>query len=321
MPKVTIAIPTRNRVGYLRLALESALRQTLCDIEIIVSDNRCTDGTADYLATITDPRVRILSQTQDLSMVQNWNSCVDGATGDYFLLLSDDDLLEPRAVEAMVEAFEAGPSPERTGFVYGGGCVIDADGEIVRQGIPSPPKEEAPDLILAFFSSKRDTWPCSILFRRTDMGAGYSADFLVITDAALWIEAVCRHGRACFVDEHLVNYRVHASLTGATSITTWQAENSRAADLALRSLAAANRLTPTLQQQIEQAVQRLNLRIVLSLPHGAKDKSRSTILRKYLQHLPQFGSWYGISHWVRAVAHVLLPQGFVRLVQRVRGTA
>lgn len=81
MPKVTIAIPTRNRVGYLRLALDSAQQQTLEDIEIVVSDNRCTDGTAEMLAAMTDPRLCVLYQKQDLSMVENWNSCVAAATG------------------------------------------------------------------------------------------------------------------------------------------------------------------------------------------------------------------------------------------------
>lgn len=320
MPKVTIAIPTRNRIGYLRLALDSALRQTLDDIEIVISDNRCTDGTAEMLETVTDPRIRVLHQQQDLSMVENWNSCVAAATGTYFLLLSDDDVLEPRAVEAMVEAFEAGPESGRTGFVYGGGLVVDAEGETVRKGKIAPAQEEAADLILAFFNGERDTWPCSILLRRSDLGTGYSADFRVMTDAGMWIEAVCRHGRARFVDEHLVNYRVHASLTGATPIAVWQRENSTSAALAIRCLAAAGRLTPSLQRQIEQAVYRLNLHVALALPHGAKDRRRRTILRKYLQHLPQFASWYGMSHWIRAMAHVLLPPGLVRFVQTVRGT-
>ena len=309
MAKVTIAIPTRNRVEYLGLSLQSALQQTFLDLEIVVSDNRCTDGTAAYLATVTDARVRVLRQTDDLSMVQNWNACVRAATGEYFLLLSDDDVLEPRAIEAMVQAFEAGPEPDRTGFVYCRGRVIDAAGRVVQGGMRSPVRETAAELIVAFFNGKRETWPCSILLRREDLGAGYSSDFLVITDAAAWIEAVCRRGWVRFVDEELVNYRVHASLTGATPIAVWQQENSRVAALAIRALRTAGLSDAALERAIAKAVRRLNLRIVLSLPMGAKDRRRRTVLRKYLQHLPQFMNWYGASRMARSVLLLLLPRG------------
>ena len=283
MPKVTIALPTRNRVGYLALSLESALQQTYQDIEIIISDNMCTDGTADLLATITDSRVRILRQATDLTMVQNWNACVAAATGEYFLLLSDDDLLESRAVEVMVQTFEGGPDAERVGMVYSRGHVIDADGNVLHGGKSAPLQEEAPDLIVAFFNSKRETWPCAIMLRRDDLEAGYSSDFPLITDAAAWMRAVCKRGCARFVNEDLVIYRVHASLTNTTPPKVWQQDNSKVAEFAIRSLQQVGRSNWRLEQEIRRAVHRLNLRTVISLPLGAKDNRRRTILGKYFE--------------------------------------
>lgn len=316
MPKVTIAIPTRNRAHYLRLALDSALQQTLQDIEVVISENCCTDGTADLLATVVDPRVRILRQPADLTMVQNWNACVDAASGQYFLLLSDDDVLEPRALEAMVQAFETGPDPNRTGFVYCRGRMIDGDGKLIRPGMRSPLQEEAPELIVAFFEGRRETWPCSILLRRSDLADGYSSDFLLITDAAAWMKAVCRHGLARFVDEELVNYRAHNNLTRATPIAVWQRENANVAALAIRSLREACRSNPALEQKIERAVRRLNMQITLALPLSAPGKSRSTVLRTYFKYLPLFlTSGRGLFMLTRAVVVVTLPQVVVRLVQ------
>lgn len=308
MPKVTIAIPTRNRLGYLRLALNSALEQTLRDIEIVVSDNRCTDGTTEFLKTITDPRVRVLQQADDLTMVQNWNACVSEATAEYFLLLSDDDLLEPRALEAMVQAFGGKADSQRVGLVYCAGRMIDAEGKPLRSGMRAPLQEEASALILAFFNSKRETWPCSVLLRRTDLLPGYSSEFRVMTDAAAWIRPVCHYGVARFVDEELVSYRVHASLTGATPIAVWQEENSKAAELASSCLRKAGRWTPELQRQIDGAVRRLNMRIVLSLPMGAKDRRRRTVLRKYLPHLRQLANLYGVPRLGKQLLKMLLPR-------------
>lgn len=318
MPKVTIAIPTRNRVGYLALSLQSALQQTLQDIEVVVSDNMCTDGTADLLATITDSRVRILRQTTDLTMVQNWNACVAAAAGEYFLLLSDDDLLEPRALEAMVQAFEAGPDAERVGMVYCRGHVIDAEGKVLNGGMGAPLQEEAPDLVVAFFNSKRETWPCAVLLRREDLGTGYSTDFLLITDAAAWIKAVCKRGCARFANEDLVNYRVHASLTNTTPPKVWQQDNSKVAEFAIHSLQQAGRSNRQLEKQIRQAVHRLNLRIAISLPLGAKDNRRRIVLGKYLEYLPQFTSWYGAVRMTRGILVVLLPKPLLQLLRTVK---
>ena len=45
MPKVSVIIPTYNRAEFLRSAIESALKQTYTDLEIIVSDDKSTDHT------------------------------------------------------------------------------------------------------------------------------------------------------------------------------------------------------------------------------------------------------------------------------------
>jgi glycosyltransferase involved in cell wall biosynthesis len=86
-----VAIPTFNRVCLLARAVESAMAQSYEDVEIVVSDNCSQDGTRDYLQTLTDPRIRVLLQLSNGGMVKNWDSCLAQATGEYFLLLSDDD--------------------------------------------------------------------------------------------------------------------------------------------------------------------------------------------------------------------------------------
>jgi len=56
-PDVTVVIPTRNRLPLLPVAVDSVLAQTHADFELIVVDDGSDDGTADYLAGLTDPRV------------------------------------------------------------------------------------------------------------------------------------------------------------------------------------------------------------------------------------------------------------------------
>jgi glycosyltransferase involved in cell wall biosynthesis len=100
-PLVTVAVPTFNRVGYLRGCIESIRSQTYTNLEILVGDNASTDSTAEAIHALeaAEPRLRALFHDENLGMVGNFNALLRAARGQYFLLLSDDDLLPPRGVE------------------------------------------------------------------------------------------------------------------------------------------------------------------------------------------------------------------------------
>ena len=125
-PLVTIGIPTRNRLKYLKTTLASALAQPYGPLEIIVSNNRSADDTALWLQSVTDPRVRILETAKDLTMSENCNHCLAEARGEFFIWLSDDDALSPHYIANAVAQFEQEPS--LVGY-YGHGCSINASVE------------------------------------------------------------------------------------------------------------------------------------------------------------------------------------------------
>ena len=224
-PKVTIAIPTLNRSSYLRLALASALSQTYGNLEVIVSNNASTDDTASYLASCKDPRLKVLQQATLLRMTENWNACIAAATGEYFLLLSDDDLLEPEAICELVAGYTGQDNQPPPGIVYSGGRIIDSAGETVRLFRPSPPREPARDLMMAFFQGNRDLRFCAVLLRTADVLPGFPTTYAVACDAAVWIRATMRYGTAVFIPKPLVSYRHHPNLSSATQLDVWRADN------------------------------------------------------------------------------------------------
>jgi len=94
-PLVTIGIPTCNRAdSYLRQALESAVKQTYPNVEIVVSDNCSTDDTETLVKNFEDPRIRYFKQTENIGPYKNFNFCLQQAKGKFFLILSDDDLVD-----------------------------------------------------------------------------------------------------------------------------------------------------------------------------------------------------------------------------------
>ncbi len=206
---VTIGIPTRNRVEYLREAVRSALAAAGPDDQIVVSDNASTDATPAFLAGLTDPRVTVLRQRTDLGMVGNWNACLAAARGDHFLMLSDDDLLEPDAIRALSPPL----LDRRVAFAYGRARVVDASGALRTLGHPGVVREDSRAFVRAWFRSRRTVYPCGLMMRRADLeeAGGFDAAFGPFADVGAWLGILSATPArdVVFVPDVVASYRVH----------------------------------------------------------------------------------------------------------------
>ena len=103
-PLVTIGIPTYNRAdGYLKDAIESALNQTYANLEIIISDNCSSDDTGLIVESFNDPRIKYYRHNENIGANNNFNFCLKKASGIFFLLLHDDDLIDEDFVELCMD--------------------------------------------------------------------------------------------------------------------------------------------------------------------------------------------------------------------------
>jgi glycosyltransferase involved in cell wall biosynthesis len=91
--KISILLPTRDRLPLLRLAIESVRRLDDRDWEIVVSDNQSSGDVAGYIRSLDDARIRYLRTPQLLSITDNWNNALAHSTGDYVIMMGDDDAL------------------------------------------------------------------------------------------------------------------------------------------------------------------------------------------------------------------------------------
>lgn len=131
-PRVTIVIPVYNRQSYLTFAVESVLRQTYTDWELIISDDGSTDGTLDlaHNFALHDSRIKVLT-AEHKGAVHALIAGFDAAQGEYIGQLDSDDLLEPEAVELTVKALDEHP---KWGMVYTNYRDIDEQGQLTRVG-------------------------------------------------------------------------------------------------------------------------------------------------------------------------------------------
>ena len=101
---LSICIPTYNRVRYLKELLPAILVQTDADdVEVIVSDNASTDGTAEYLSTTDDTHLRWWTNDENIGGDRNFLKCVAKAKGEYVWLFGDDDIMPAGAVGRVVD--------------------------------------------------------------------------------------------------------------------------------------------------------------------------------------------------------------------------
>lgn len=100
---VTIVIPVYNTVDYLGCCIESVIKQTYNDIEIILIDDGSTDGSQVFCdeAANRDARIKVIHQ-QNRGLSAARNAGLDIATGDYILFLDSDDYYELNAVELLL---------------------------------------------------------------------------------------------------------------------------------------------------------------------------------------------------------------------------
>ena len=92
--KVSVLVPAYNQDHYISAAVESALRQTYANLEIVIADDCSTDRTGEIAAGYAaDARVRYLRNASRLGRVANYRKLLAEATGEWVLMLDADDYL------------------------------------------------------------------------------------------------------------------------------------------------------------------------------------------------------------------------------------
>lgn len=181
-PLVTIAIPTYNRAdNNLPKALDSALRQTYKNIEVIVSDNCSTDGTEAMMRNYQNDHLKYVRHKENLGANGNFNACLHEAKGDYFLLLHDDDLIDDDFVDICMK--EVNYSRDY-GLVRTGTRVINSDGDVIYESDNRVSGLAEEEYYLGWFSEKTSWYLCSTLFNTEALRAvgGFTSKHNLLED-------------------------------------------------------------------------------------------------------------------------------------------
>lgn len=101
---ISIFIPTYNGEMYLAETLESLLKQTYTNFEVLCVDDQSTDSTYDLLKSYSkiDSRIKVFQKQHEGDVPHSWHFVFPLINGDFTLYMSQDDLLASEALEKMV---------------------------------------------------------------------------------------------------------------------------------------------------------------------------------------------------------------------------
>ena len=120
--KFSVLLPTRNGGPYLENCIRSILEQDFEDFELIVSDNANTDETLEVLRRFSsDLRLKAVRLDSPVPVTDNWNNALKHSSGDYFLMMGDDDYLLPNYLREMETLLRRHGDPDcvvYNGFSY-----------------------------------------------------------------------------------------------------------------------------------------------------------------------------------------------------------
>lgn len=206
---VSVIIPTHNRPGYLREAVESVFAQTYPSIEILIIDDGSLDGGAHTQSALKPylsgdpqtPKVTYLYQ-QNAGLVSAVNRGLGLARGEYIQRLDDDDRLLPEKIARSVEVFEAQPE---VGLVATGYYHINATGKRIRTRSPRrcPDSRRLFNMLMGCISACAGVMVRSLVHQKVGVYRDIKAQ-----DYDMWIR-IAKEFKVETIDLPLAEYRQH----------------------------------------------------------------------------------------------------------------
>ena len=194
-------MPTYNVALYVKEAIESVLRQTYTDFELLVIDDCSKDDTVEVVSSIADPRIRIERNEHNLGLADNLNRGLSLITTEYVARMDGDDIAEPFWLEKEIDVLDAHPE---IGICSGGFERFGAVTSLVR----FPERHE--DCLANMLFECSVIVPTYRMSLYRDYGLRYSTKAFPAEDYRFWAECL-RVTKMYNVQETLFHYRMHPS--------------------------------------------------------------------------------------------------------------
>lgn len=232
-PRVSVVIPTRNRPAMVVCAVQSALGQTLTDLEVTVvidGPNPATTGALEPLR-VSDQRLRVLDLPRNVGASAARNRGIAVSSAPWIALLDDDDEWLPHKLETQMRAVEGVDLEREMPIISSRLVALTGDGRrfIWPRHPPTSP------LCEYFFNWKSWSYGDAVLQTSTLVAPKALCQRIPFTETLVgnwddvdWLLRATSlpHVTLKFVAEPLVQWRVWYNLESASSVPNWRRTHS-----------------------------------------------------------------------------------------------
>jgi len=211
--KVTVLMPVYNGMQYLKEAVDSVFAQTFTGFEFLIIDDASTDGTPAFLRSLTDPRVRTITNPVNIGQTASLNKGLSLAQGEFIARLDQDDVCLPERLERQLAVHEARPDVALScTWEY----TIDSHGR--RRRFWRKIIANYGEFIGTLAVGKVPVWHPSAMFRASAVASvgGYDESIPLAEDYDLWLKLALARHNASVVAPVLVLQRDHDTRQSVT---------------------------------------------------------------------------------------------------------
>lgn len=232
-PLVSVIIPAYNIASYLPACLDSLLRQTYKELEIIVMDDGSRDATGEVAERYAalDARIRAAHQPNNGVMMARKHA-MELATGDYLCFVDGDDYLPDDAIQTLYEAVQA----HEADIVCGDYYRVTPD-YCIEVNSPQRAPERGLDYLKGLLAHQTEGFLCTKLYRRALFSAlDHSHPLHYAEDLYINLQVACQQPHVVHVPHCVYSYvRRAGSLSSHSMSMEFHMQFARQVDLYLQS--------------------------------------------------------------------------------------
>lgn len=203
-PELSIIMLAYNSINYIRDAVESIIKQTFKDFELIIIDDGSTDGTTDYIKSIDDKRARKFFNKENRGISFCRNMGIKIAKGEYISFFDSDDIAHKEKYKVQIDFLK---SNKKIGFAGTSVIYIDGSGNKIKRLKLNFSKSR----ILPYMLFHNCFVNSSVVFKREVLqmsGFIFPKQLIVGEDYLLWWNLL-KYSKGCNISRYLTYYRQH----------------------------------------------------------------------------------------------------------------
>lgn len=222
-PLVSFIVLSYNYRHYIGRTIESILAQTMQDFEIIVIDDRSSDGSAQFVRSLGDPRIVVIENEVNLGGAASFNRAFAASRGRLISNVDSDDWIAPSRTERQLALLECRPDVDIAGTHV---RFMDSNGEAHPQAAELESYlnyDWAPNKVESWVVQNRLCRSSTMVRRSFHETYGlYDPDMVYAPDFEVWTRALRHDRRFAVVQEALTFYRLHdKGITHANALGTF----------------------------------------------------------------------------------------------------